>query len=290
MMISHLDCYACLVRQSVEVIRMIGTEAEKQPALLKEVLRLLADLREDATPARLAAEVHTLIRRRSRLPDLYVAQKQRCNELALAALPHIRRHLEASSDRIDTTARIAIAGNIIDHGAMGESFDLEATLKECLNSPLAIDDLSQLKSDLMSARKVVYVGDNAGEIVFDRIFVEEIKKAGNPHIVFVVRGQPILNDVTLADARATGLAKLAEVVASGGNAPGCELENSPPELRRHFETADVIVSKGQGNYEALSHQPFNIYFLLKVKCPVIAGDIGARKGGSVVKRSRLKSS
>jgi hypothetical protein len=289
-MISYLDCFPCLLRQSIDLIRRVIPDKEERPELLKKVLQLLTDLPNDATPARLTAEMHRLIRSQTGIPDLYEQQKQRCNAIALANLPLAYRYLENSTDRVATAARIAVAGNIIDYGAMGETFDLAATLTECLESPLAIDDLGRLKVDLKSAEKVIYVGDNAGEIVFDRIFVEEIKRSANPHIIFVVRGHPILNDATLTDARSIGLTRLAEVVASGGDAPGCELERSSPQLRHHFATADIIISKGQGNYEALSHEPYDMYFMLKVKCPVIAGDIGARKGDSVIKRSAGRNS
>jgi damage-control phosphatase, subfamily I len=283
-MLSNLDCFPCLMRQSIDIIRRVIPDNEQRPELFKKILRLLTDLPNDATPARLAAEIHRLLRTQTGIPDLYVEQKQRCNEIAQANLPLVYRYLENSTDRVATAARIAVAGNIIDYGAMGETFDVEATLRECLQSPLAIDDLDRLKADLKSAKKVMYVGDNAGEIVFDRIFVEEIKKSADPQIIFVVRGHPILNDVTLADAQSIGLTQLAEIVASGGDAPGCELDRSSIQLRHHFKTADLIISKGQGNYEALSQEPYNIYFILKVKCPVIAGDIGARKGDSVIKR------
>jgi len=115
--------------------------------------------------------------------------------------------------------------------------------------------------------------------------VDEIKKFSNPQIVFIVRGRTILNDVTLADAQTVGIPQVARVISSGGDGPGCELARATPETIRCFETADVIISKGQGNYEALSDTPYKIYFLLKVKCQVIAEDIGGRKGDSVVKLS-----
>jgi uncharacterized protein with ATP-grasp and redox domains len=126
------------------------------------------------------------------------------------------------------------------------------------------------------------------EIAFDRLFIEEIRTASAANIAFVVRGSPILNDVTAVDAEVVGLTDWVRMVASGEGAPGCELDRSPPEVCALFDSADLIISKGQGNYEALSDEPYPIYFFLKVKCPVIERDIGARKGDSVLKRSDRK--
>jgi uncharacterized protein with ATP-grasp and redox domains len=141
-----------------------------------------------------------------------------------------------------------------------------------------------LKKDLGGAEKVVYVGDNTGEIAFDRLLVEEIKRFSDPKILFVVRGRPIQNDATMKDAEAVGLTKLVEVVSASGDGPGCELDRAP-DLRPRFAEADLILSKGQGNYEALSLEPYPIYFLLRIKCRVIARDVGGEKGSGVVKRT-----
>ena len=247
---------------------------------------MLAEESLAVTPVRLTAKIHNIIQSEIGNRDYYRTLKDKCNDQTLQLLPSLNRLLNKSADRLLTAARIAIAGNIIDYGSTGESFDLKKTLTDCQTSPLGIDDFENLRADLATARRIVYVGDNAGEISFDRLFIEEIKKFSNPEIVFVVRGKPILNDATLEDARTIGLPKVAQVISSGGDGPGCELERATPEVKRCFETADLIISKGQGNYEALSRAPHNIYFLLKIKCPVIAEDIGACKGDSVVKSAR----
>lgn len=252
---------------------------------------MLADASLAVTPVRLTAKIHTIIRSETGSKDCYRTLKDECNDRTLQLLPSLKRLLNRSADRLSAAARIAIAGNIIDYGSTGEGFSIEKTLAECQASSLGIDDFEHLRADLATARRIVYVGDNAGEIAFDRLFIEEIRKfsnSGNPEIVFIVRGRPILNDATLEDARTVGLPDVARVISSGSDGPGCELARATTEVKRYFETADLIISKGQGNYEALSRAPHHIYFLLKIKCDVIAQDIGACKGDSVVKLSEVR--
>ncbi|MFH2002219.1 MAG: ARMT1-like domain-containing protein [Planctomycetota bacterium] len=283
-MFSSLDCYPCLVRHALEVSRWISDDSAIQRSLMRRVLHLLSRMPEEVTPVRAAAEVHALIRADLGVSDPYLAQKKKYNELALALLPRLKQVIQQAEDPLETATKIAIAGNIIDFGALGEGFDVEEAVNQGLASRFGIDEFASLRRDLDRARKVVYVGDNTGEIAFDRLLVEEIQCLFGPEITFVVRGNPILNDATLEDAREVGLADRVEVVASGGDAPGCELDRSPA-LQPLFESADLILSKGQGNYEALSLEPYPIYFLLRIKCKIIARDIGGEKGAGVVKRT-----
>lgn len=283
-MISYLDCYPCLVRHSLEASRQVTDDPTLQRKVLNRVLKLLPELPKDSTPIRMAALAHAIIREELGVEDPYAQGKKRCNELAMEYVPQLKWTLDASKDRIKTAVRIAIAGNIIDMAALGETFDVEATLRQTLDSELGVDHTSFFQEDLKTAKKIVYVGDNTGEIVFDRLLVQEIKRVSDGEITFVVRGRPIQNDATLEDAKFTGLTDLVKVVPSTGDAPGCELQYAP-EILALFQEADLIIAKGQGNYEALSLENFPIYFLLRVKCQVIAQDINSPKGCGVIKRS-----
>ena len=288
-MITYPACYPCLLRQSVEAIQLTDLQTDQQNRLIKRILQMMADQPMSVTPVRLTAAIHRLIQSESGIEDLYRNLKEKSNRQAMSLLPEVYRVLDNAEDPLLTAARFAIAGNVIDYGGTGIIFDLEKTLAECQTLAFGIDDFERLRADLAAAKRVVYVGDNAGEIVFDRLFIEEVKKFSAPEIVYIVRGRPILNDVTLEDARLVAMPDVVRVVSSGGDGPGCELDRVTPEVRELFQTADLIVSKGQGNYEALSGQPYPIYFLLKVKCSVIAGDIGAHRGDSVVKFSTGKN-
>ena len=283
---TYTDCYPCLVRHSAEAVKLATDQIDQQKIVLRKILQMIAGEPLAVTPVRLTAKIHDIIHSELGVEDPYRALKVKSNTLALTFLPDLYRVLDNSADRLKVATGIAIAGNIIDFGAMGEHFDLEKTIKNCRSSEFYSNEFERLREDLLAAKRIVYVGDNAGEIAFDRLLIDEIRQLSDPEIVFVVRGKPILNDVTLEDARTVGLTDIVNVISSGGDGPGCELQRSSSETIRYFETADVIISKGQGNYETLSHEPYNIYFLLKVKCPAIAEDIGATKGDSVIKSSR----
>jgi hypothetical protein len=285
---TYLDCYPCLARNAAEAARLTTGDAERQKALVQKVLRRLSEARGPHTPVRLSAEVHALIREELEVADPYKHLKAQANARVIEILPELRLRLGAAPDRLNAAVRMAIAGNIIDHGSLGEAYDLEATIERCLQEPLYIDDYERFRRDLAAARRIVFVADNAGEIVLDALLIEEMQRRARAEVVLIVRGSPILNDATAADAAAVGLDRRVRVVAAGAGAPGCELDRSPPEVRACFEAADLIVAKGQGNYEALSESPYPVFFFLQVKCPVIAADIGARKGDSVLKLSALK--
>lgn len=280
---SYLDCYPCLVRHALEASRQITDDVLLQRRVLTRVLRELGQFPPETTPVRLAAEIHGHIRAVLGVDDPYAEQKKFCNAAAMKLVPMLKQKIRGARDPFTAAVKAAIAGNIIDFGALGDSFDIESAAEGCLDTPMGIDDLERMKADLATAKRLVYVGDNAGEIVFDRLLVEEIQRTYDAEITFVVRGSPILNDATMDDARAVGLTDLVEVVASGGDAPGCELERSPL-IKPLFDEADLIISKGQGNYEALSTEPYPFYFLLRIKCKVIARDIGGPNGTGAVKR------
>jgi uncharacterized protein with ATP-grasp and redox domains len=163
--------------------------------------------------------------------------------------------------------------------------EVHASLRDSLEKPLGLNDYPRLREDIISSQKMVYVGDNTGEIAFDRLLIEEIQRLSKGEITFVVRGRPILNDATLEDARIVGLTDLVPVIPAGGDAPGCELDRAP-EVKALFHEADLILAKGQGNFEALSREPYPIYFLLKVKCGLIARELGGKQGMSAVIRSQ----
>ena len=186
-------------------------------------------------------------------------------------------------DPFVTAVRLAIAGNVIDFGLRRaeEEVYLSEAVRDALGHPLAVDDTGALRRALEHAGRVLYIGDNAGEIVFDQVLIENLPNALRP--TFVVRGIPIINDVTLEDAAEVGMEEVADVVSSGSAVPGTIIEEAPPEFRRLFDRADVVIAKGQGNYETLSgSRKRNLFFLLKAKCPVIAAHIGCELGGMVV--------
>jgi uncharacterized protein with ATP-grasp and redox domains len=194
----------------------------------------------------------------------------------------LKRRVARSSSRLLTAIRIAIAGNVIDFGVKAD-LDMGKTIQDVLEKDFAICDYEECRRCLRDADEVLYIGDNAGEAVFDRILIEEIDRP----VTFVVRGHPIINDVTSEDAIQAGLDNVATIMSSGTDAPGTIPETCNSEFREIFGKAACIISKGQGNYEALSDQTRPIFFLLLVKCHVIAKHLGVSVGDTVLKAINL---
>jgi uncharacterized protein with ATP-grasp and redox domains len=211
--------------------------------------------------------------------DPYAAVKAASTREALRLYPRLRALAVEDGDRLERAVRIAIAGNKIDF-APGTYFDVEQTLESILSQPFGINDMVALREALSEARSVLCLGDNAGETVFDRVLIEAL----DVPVTYAAKDGPILNDATVEDALAAGLDEVAEVVSTGSDAPGTILARCSAPFRRLYEEADLIIAKGQANYETLSAGGERLFFLLKVKCPVTARDVGAPVDSIVLKQ------
>jgi len=223
--------------------------------------------------------VHRIVRQLTGDDDPYAAVKAESTREALRLYPRLKALVAEDGDRLERAIRIAIAGNVIDF-ATGADFDIKEGLERILNQPFAINDIAAFRKALSEARSVLYLGDNAGETVFDRVLIEAL----DVPVIYAVKGGPIINDATVDDALAAGLDEVAEVVSTGSDAPGTILSRCSAEFRALYERAELVIAKGQANYETLSGEGGRLFFLLKVKCPVIARDIGAPVGSIVLKR------
>ncbi len=278
---TYLDCYPCFLRQALTAARMAGATDVVEWRVLHHVLQLLRDVPEGATPPVLADQIHRLVRETVGHGDPYVDVKASTTAAALALYPRLTELVASSPDPFGTAVRAAIAGNVIDLGVRDDVPDLWETVERVLAAPLAIDDLALLREAVAAADHVLYLADNAGETVFDRVLVEALPVP----VVYAVKGGPVLNDATTADARAAGLDGCATVVDTGSDAPGTTLALCSPEFRAAFLAAPVVIAKGQANYETLSDAGPRVFCLLQVKCPVIARDAGVPVGSVVVRRS-----
>lgn len=225
-----------------------------------------------------ARDIQSLYRSVLNDPDPYLDVKRVSNDMVLAMYNDLEDLVRNSDDPFITAMKLAIAGNIIDF-AVHDHCDLHGTVDKVLNSGFAVDHTTQLREALGKAKKVLYIGDNAGEIVFDKLLVSEI---AHPGLTFSVRGAPAINDATMDDAEYVGMTALTRVISSGYDAPTTIVARSGDEFRRCYEEADVIISKGQGNLEGLiGEHDRRIFFLLMVKCDVIAEYLGVKKGSYV---------
>ncbi len=268
-MLAQPQCTPCFRRQARDAAVRMGLSAALTSTLLDAVERALAELPE-AVPAPVkASRIHALVREISGDVDPYRAAKRAATVHALSLYPWLRQRVRAAGDPLDTAVRLAIAGNIIDLGVASE-YDLEASIRRVLSEPLTIDHTASLRRALAAADEVLYLADNAGETVLDRVLIETL---GKP-VTYVVKGGPAVNDATRDDALAAGLAEVCTIIDNGAAALGTLLDRCSPDLRRRFRAAPLVIAKGMANYESLSGTRRGLFFLLQAKCAVIAGHLG----------------
>ena len=279
--ISDYHCYFCFAKAFERLLEKSELEPDAKKRFASEMFSLFNHGKNGFSIPKMSRELHVLLKQHSNDSDPYQEQKKQSNDLVLSMYPELKDLVFYSQNYFDTALRLAIAGNIIDYG-ISNSFDLHSTIDKVLNSDFAIDDSLELKQALSEAKTVLYLGDNCGELVFDKLFIETIM---HPNLIYAVRGEPVINDVTLEDARYVGMERVADLVSNGYNAPSTLLEHCSSEFLEVFNRADVIISKGQGNLEGLlGKTDKEIYFLLMVKCEVIADALGVKKDDFVVKK------
>lgn len=280
----HLDCFPCFLRQAIIALRY-GT---KDKGLQEQVLKALLDDIKLSDTNRPPAYTTTFIHRKIRDmlgEDPFKDIKSEYNRIALGLYPSLKRIVSEGMDKLHTASRLAIAGNIIDFGIF-TSVDIEASIERSLNHPLSIDDYPSFKSAIEKAKRILYLLDNAGEIIFDRVLIETLISLGNS-VTAVVKGSPVINDCTINDAVETGLNSVCEIIDNGSDGVGTILELTSPNFRTHFEQADLIISKGQGNYETLQEvkRDKTIFYLFQSKCEVVSKEIGLSLGSMILLKS-----
>jgi len=280
----YLDCYPCILNQTLSACRSLNIPDEQQKAVFDAALEILTHADPQKPPVELTADVHTVIKRITGIDDLYKKQKDISTQAALDLYDQMKEMVETSPDPFETAVRLSIAGNIIDFG-VHDTFDLPAEIERVIEQPFAIDDLELLRDAVSKASHILYLGDNAGETVFDRLLIETMGRK----VTYVVKSEPILNDALLEDARKAGIDAVAEIIASGVDSPGTVLSRANPAFLETFRGAELIISKGQGNFEALSDRDENIFFILQAKCETLTRTIGVPVGGLIVKSARNKS-
>lgn len=284
---AFFDCIPCLIRQSLDSVRFQTCDEVVHERLLREILRLASEMDLRQSPPVMAQRIHRRIREFTGQSDPYREVKDRFNRLGLELYPTFKDFVDGSDNPIETAVRLVIAGNVIDFGANGQlrKAQVHEAVRQALSGPLD-GDVKGLSRAVSRAKSILYLTDNAGEIVFDRLLIEHLPRA---KVTAVVRGCPVLNDATTVDAEVAGLTELIEVIHTGSDAPGTVLDDCSQAFRQRFDEAQLIIAKGQGNYESLSEVDKDIYFLLKAKCPVIARDIGCQVDAMVLRRSILSA-
>jgi uncharacterized protein with ATP-grasp and redox domains len=276
---THPTCIACLVRQASSLAEENLPPRERE-GFMRRVLEEAARFDYASPPPLFTREIYRLLRETGCRGDPFGERKDFYNRTALSLEPRLRGLIALRPRPLETAIRMAVAGNIIDFGAQASpEIEVEATILRALETPFAVDHSPELVERLGRAGRVLYVADNAGEIVLDRLLIELI----GPHrVTCAVRSAPVINDATLLDARQAGLSGLCRVIASGSDAPGTTLTLCSEEFLTCFEEAEVIIAKGQGNYETFEAPGRGIFHLMMVKCPVVSRDLGAPEGSFII--------
>ena len=276
---TYIECIGCLVKQSVEIAKA-HIPQDKQDTFIRTILKRISEMDYSNPPPIMATEMYSLVQELTGITDPYAEIKDYYNEKALNLYTEFKHLVTSSDDPFETALRIAVAGNIIDFGiGTKDSIQIRETVNRALSAQFAINHIEKLKENLSEAELVLYLADNAGEIVFDRLFIEQL---GPKRVVCAVRHAPIINDATLDDAKKAGLCDVCRVISSGSRAPGTPLAMCSDEFRDLFARAQVVIAKGQGNFETLSQADRDIFFLFMAKCPVISTEAGVPVGSFIV--------
>lgn len=277
-------CVSCIINQSVRVANAIHASAPLTEELKSTVTKMSETFSYDDAPPEIASYVYEEMARIAQKKDLYDEVKALSTKKALSFVGFLKEHIAISQDKLLIATKIAVAGNVIDLAAEVE-FDLDEELQKIFHTDFAHDDFALLREKLSSAKRVLLIGDNVGEHIFDYLFLETLRELyPNTNYFYMVRGNPIINDVTMKEALEAGFDKICEVVNSGVNTPGFAYSRANEYAKELFESADLVISKGMGNYECMSpsHRS-NICFLLKVKCGVVAASLQKEVGDIICK-------
>jgi len=267
-----------MLKQALEVAKLATANIETQEKIIEDALRILSNYKSYKTSPELARAIHQCVKINTGLLDPYANIKKKDLDAAKSLYISLKEFLSSKEDQLYWALKIAATGNNIDAAIYGD-----INIVECINTELerefSICDIDIFRKKLVNAKTILIIGDNTGETIFDKILIEHMSEI---KIIYAVRSEPIINDVTMADALASGLNEVATIISSGCDAPGLLLEECNAAFIKIYNNADIIISKGQGNYEALSEEE-NIFFLLKAKCSIIASRLQCNLNDYILK-------
>jgi len=286
---TYLDCIPCFYRQALDAARIAGADELVQKKIIDKISRLIPNFSLETVPPEMGREIYSLVGKISGVKDPFKEMKENSNKFALKLYPKLKQEINNSEDRLLAAVKLSIIGNIIDYGAKN-TLDVPKEIDYLFQGNFIINNennsttfkYNQFKEALNKVDTIIYLADNAGEVVFDRLLIEELVKELGKEVIYVVKGKPIINDALIEDALFCGINKVTKITSSGSDAPGTILKYCSPGFMELYQDAELIISKGQGNYEALSEEDKSIFFLLRAKCPVIAEDIGCKVGDMVL--------
>ena len=276
------DCFPCMLRQAVEAVNFLQIEEDHKRNIINETMQMLIDVDMDLTASEIAALIHQNIIRRADGKDPYKTAKQESLRKAFEWYGYAKDLIKNSSQPLVTALKLCVAGNVIDFGP-SSTFDLRETIETVLNEPFADFAFEEFQNALQEAHSILFLADNAGETVFDRLLIEEMRRP----LVYVVKKDNILNDATRLDAQQTEFPDYVTIIDNGSAVQGTVLSQCSKKFVRSFQTADMIISKGMANFETLVEEGRRTFFLLKIKCPYVAKISGIPNGSFVLKQGGM---
>lgn len=279
----EIDCIPCFLRQALQAGRFVTDDKTIHRQILKEVMNTLLTSDWDANTSTMGNKVQNIVKILTDNPDPYYEVKKRYNRVAMDMYPYLEQLISEAEDPLYAVVKLAIAGNIIDFVGK-ETFDLKKTISKVMKTPLEKDDYENFRKKILTANTLVFLSDNTGEIVFDKLLLEVILQLTNiQQITFVIKGMPFLNDAMLEDAQEIGLDKIPQIrfFKLGVGFPETGSGKTNPSFLTMLKLSDMVISKGQANYEDLFDQEY-ISFLLMVKCPVVAKHLNVPVGSTIL--------
>ncbi len=287
---SYVECVPCALNQCINTLNVSGVSEDLKEKTVSKLIEKLKNYNFNIPPSYNSDMAYETCKEVTKISDPYYKLKKKYNKLALEIYPELSDIVKSSNDPLYTAAKISVEGNIIDLGInlhYGKEVDFKKIINDISNIPLAINDYNKFKDSLEDAENILYIGDNAGEIVFDKIFVREILKK-KKNVIFSVKSGPIINDATMEDAKETGITDLVKVIETGAAKSGVNFNYVSEEFIKIFRGVDLIISKGQANFECLDEIDKNIFFILKAKCARVANSLGVNYLDVVLVKKKQK--
>jgi len=278
----HLECIPCYLRQALEAVQMATDDKKLQEKILRKCLVAASKFDTGDSGFVLHSKIQKIIKRILPDGDPYREVKEEYNRMALGMVNKLEEIIKNSKNPFEVSLRISLAGNIIDFGPKVDLNKniLQEAIKKSLSQDMDTEKIKLLKEEIDKAKRILFIGDNAGEIVFDKIFIENLP---GEKITYAVRGGPALNDATMEDVKMIGMMDSVKVITTGLDMPAAVLSFCSGEFLKEYRISDLVIAKGQGNYEVLCDEKKKIFFLLKIKCPVVAENFNGRyKLGDII--------
>jgi damage-control phosphatase, subfamily I len=285
----QLNCGSCMVKQAIAAMSTHEIENSQQLAVLEKLIEEIPHYLDQPTPSHFQSILLEKLSEYLNIEDVYLNDKEKQNSLALDLLPIANENIVKSAYPLHSAALLAVEGNSIDQLFL-KNINMVSAINNLIHKKFMIDHFNSFIVLLERSNSITYIHDNAGEIVFDRLFIEQCQEWRIEHnlpavnFTSILKGGPVLNDATVEDGYLVGLDKVSRVISSGTNYLGLPQEYLTDETRAAIETADIVISKGQANFETLDEVDAlrtRIFFLLKTKCFHVSDHLKVPVGSSV---------